>query len=320
MRKILKIREQIINAIRQFFKSQGFIEVETPLLVPYPDPSPFNEVFEVSPVLGKRAFLTPSPEFFMKKLLASGSGNIFQICKAFRDSPELSPLHNPEFTILEWYRINVDYKNIMTDCENLLNFISQTTPISPISLTPPWLRLSIKESFQKYAGVDLDEFLDPQKDKQICQEKGYQVGENSTWEQLYHQIFLNEVEPKLPKDKPLILYDYPAPLAALARLKPTDPRYAERFEFYLAGLEIGNGYSELTDGKEQEKRLKQDVEARKSLGMRLFDYDKDFVAAVKNLPPCGGIAVGVDRLIMALTGAKTIDEVLPFPAKKIFSS
>jgi lysyl-tRNA synthetase class 2 len=323
MKKILKIREQIIDAIRQFFKSQGFTEVETPLLVPYPDPSPFNEVFEVSPVLGKRAFLTPSPEFFMKKLLASGSGNIFQICKAFRDSPELSPLHNPEFTILEWYRINADYTHIMTDCENLLNFISQTTPISPtppISLTSPWLRLSIKESFQKYADINLDEFLDFKKAWQICQKKGYQVSENSTWEQLYHQIFLNEVEPKLPKEKPLILYDYPAPLAALARLKPTDPRYAERFEFYLAGLEIGNGYSELTDPQEQEKRLKQDVEIRKSLGMRLFPYDKDFVAAVKNLPPCGGIAIGVDRLIMALTGVKTISEVLSFPAPKIFSS
>jgi lysyl-tRNA synthetase class 2 len=323
MKKILKIREQIIDAIRQFFKSQDFTEVETPLLVPYPDPSPFNEVFEVSPVLEKRAFLTPSPEFFMKKLLASGSGNIFQICKAFRDSPELSPLHNPEFTILEWYRINADYTHIMTDCENLLNFISQTTPISPthlISLTSPWLRLSIKESFQKYADVNLDEFLDFKKARQICQKKGYQVSENSTWEQLYHQIFLNEVELKLPKEKPLILYDYPAPLAALARLKPTDPRYAERFEFYLAGLEIGNGYSELTDPQEQEKRLKQDVEIRKSLGMRLFPYDKYFVAAVKNLPPCGGIAVGVDRLIMALTGAKIISEVLPFPAQKIFSS
>jgi len=321
MRKILKIREQIIDAVRQFFKSQGFIEVETPLLVPYPDPSPFNEVFEVSPVLGKRAFLTPSPEFFMKKLLASGSGSIFQICKAFRDSPELSPLHNPEFTILEWYRINADYKDIMVDCEKLISFLSKFKILNlKFKIDTPWLRLSIKESFQKYAGVDLDEFLDFKKAQEICREKGYQVSENSTWEQLYHQIFLNEIEPNLPKDKPLILYDYPAPLAALARLKPTDPRYAERFEFYLAGLEIGNGYSELTDGKEQEKRLKQDVEARKSLGMRLFDYDKDFVAAVKNLPPCGGIAVGVDRLIMALTGAKTIDEVLPFPAKKIFSS
>jgi len=323
MRKILKIREEIIDAIRQFFKSHGFIEVETPLLVPYPDPSPFNEVFEVSPVLGKRGFLTPSPEFFMKKLLAFGSGNIFQICKAFRDPPELSPLHNPEFTILEWYRVNANYQDIMTDCENLLNFISQTTPISPIppiSLTPPWLRLSIKESFQKYANVNLDEFLDPQKAQQICQEKGYQVSENSTWEQLYHQIFLNEIEPKLPKDKPLILYDYPAPLAALARLKPTNPRYAERFEFYLAGLEIGNGYSELTDPQEQEKRLKQDIEARKSLGMRLFPHDKDFVKAIGNLPSCGGIAVGVDRLIMVLTGAKTINEVLSFPAQKIFPS
>jgi len=319
--KILKIRQQIIDGIRQFFKSQGFTEVETPLLVPYPDPSPFNEVFEVSPVLGKRAFLTPSPEFYMKKLLAAGSGNIFQICKAFRDSPETSPLHNPEFTILEWYRIKADYTNIMRDCENLINFLnSQPATRKLNNFSPPWQRISIKQSFQKYAGVNLDEFLDPQKARQICQKKGYQASENSTWEQLYHQIFLNEIEPKLPKEKPLILYDYPAPLAALARLKPTNPRYAERFEFYLAGLEIGNGYSELIDPQEQEKRLRQDIEARKSLGMRLFDYDKEFVEAVKNLPPCGGIAVGVDRLIMALTGAKTISEVLPFPTQKIFSS
>ncbi|MGB9706810.1 MAG: EF-P lysine aminoacylase EpmA, partial [Microgenomates group bacterium] len=308
--------------LRQFFKSQGFTEVETPLMVPYPDPSPFNEVFEVSPVLGKRAYLTPSPEFFMKKLLAQGSGSIFQICKAFRDSPEISPLHNPEFTILEWYRVNADYTDIMTDCENLLNFILQTTPKAltpPISLALPWQRLSVKQAFQKYANVDLDEFLDLQKARQICQKKGYQVNPDSSWEQLYHQIFLNEVEPKLPKDKPLILYDYPAPLAALARLKADDPRYAERFEFYIGGLELGNGYSELTDWQEQEKRLKQDLQQRKKLGMRLFEYDKDFIQAVKNLPPCGGIAVGVDRLIMTLTGAKTISEVLPFPVKKIFS-
>jgi len=320
MRKILKIRQEIIDGIRKFFKSQGFTEVETPLLVPYPDPSPFNEVFEVSPVLGKRAFLTPSPEFFMKKILASGAGNIFQICKAFRDSPALSPLHNPEFTILEWYRVSADYKDIMTDCENLLNFISQTTPISPISLTPPWLRISIKEAFKKYAGVDLDEFLNPKKARQICQKKGYQVSKNSTWEQLYHQVFLNEVEPKLPKDKPVILYDYPAPLAALAQVKKDNPNYAERFEFYINGIELGNGYSELNNWQEQERRLKQDIENRKKLGMRLFPYDKDFVEAVKKLPKCAGIAVGVDRLIMVLTGAKNISEILPFPAKKIFSS
>jgi lysyl-tRNA synthetase class 2 len=312
--RILKIREQIIDAIRQFFKSQGFTEAETPLLVPYPDPSPFNEVFEVSPVLGKRGFLTPSPEFFMKKLLASGSGNIFQICKAFRDSPELSPLHNPEFTILEWYRLNADYKDIMVDCEKLISFLSKFKILNlKFKINSPWQRITIKEAFKKYAGVDLDEFLDFKKARQICQKKGYQVSKNSTWEQLYHQIFLNEIEPKLPKDKPVILYDYPTPLAALARLKRDNQNYAERFEFYINGLELGNGYSELTDWHEQEKRLKQDIENRKKLGMRLFPYDKDFVEAVKKLPKCAGIAVGVDRLIMVLTGAKNISEVLLFP-------
>lgn len=310
---ILKIREKIIDSIRDFFKSQGFTEVETPLMTTYPDPSPFNEVFEVHSVAGKKFYLAPSPEFYMKKLLAAGSGNIFQICKAFRDGQE-SPIHSPEFTILEWYRTNADYKDIMKDCENLVSFITRNSQSvigklkNNINIIPPWKRISVKEAFAKYANINLDEFLDIKKARKICQKHGYHLNPSHSWEQLYHQIFLNEVEPKLPTQNPLILYDYPAPLAALARLKKDNPNYAERFEFYIAGLELGNGYSELTDSKEQEKRLKKDLTTRKKLGMRLFPYDKEFVTAVGKMPPCGGIAVGIDRLIMALTDIKTIKE------------
>lgn len=304
----LKTRELIIDAIRKFFKSQNFTEVDTPLLVPAPDPSPFNEVFEVHSIRGEKLYLTPSPEFEMKKLLAAGSGNIFQICKAFRDG-QIGPIHRPEFTILEWYRVNANYKDIMTDCENLLDYLSKTLSLLKIlalkdKINRPWLRLSVKEVFARYANVNLDEFLDIKKARQICRQHGYQVEKTDSWEQLYHQIFLNEIEPALPQDQPLILYDYPAPLAALSQLKKDNPNYAERFEFYLNGVELGNGYSELTDAPQQEKRLKKDLETRKKLGMRLFPYDKEFVKAVGKMPPCGGIAVGVDRLIMVLTGKK----------------
>lgn len=164
----------------------------------------------------------------------------------------------------------------------------------------------------KYANVDLDEFLKIDEAGTICRKKGYLVEEKNTWEELYHQIFLNEVEPKLPKKQPLFLYDYPAPLAALSKIKESDPKYAERFEFYIGGLELGNGYSELTDGSEQEKRLKQDLETRKVKKMRVFDYDREFVDALKEgIPKTAGIAVGVDRLTMLFTDSADIHEVTP---------
>jgi len=331
---IIKDREKIIDIVRAFFKVRGFVEVETPLLVSAPDPSPYNEVFETSKVRGKRAFLTPSPEFFMKRLLAQGANNIFQICKAFRNPQELNPFHNPEFTILEWYRVNATYTDLMVDCENLVSHIfkslskqikseklknSMSYLGKKIDITLPWPRISVKEAFNKYANVDLDEFMDLKTAKRIAQNKSYKVEKETTWEQLYHQIFLNEIEPNFPKDKPLILFDYPAPLAALSQIKKTDPRYAERFEFYIGGVELGNGYSELTDSKEQKKRLIGDLKERKKLCMKTFPYDRKFVEALKSIPKTAGIAVGIDRLIMLFTNSATIQEVLPFPANDIFT-
>lgn len=337
MREAEKItkREIILSLIRKFFKEKGFTEVETPLLVSRPDPSPFNEVFETQILKNKKGFLAPSPEFFMKKLVAEGMEKIFQICKAFRNPEELDPLHNPEFTILEWYRTKADYRDLMIDCENLLNFLQQNLSDKKnsslpenhlkylgqtINLNPPWPKISLKKAFKKSAQIDLDEFLVLKRAREIARKKGYQSVGRFTWEQLYHQIFLNEIEPKFPKEKPIILYDYPAPLAALARLKKSSPGYAERFELYCGGLELANGYSELTDGKEQEKRLEKDLRIRKKLKMKNFGYDREFLKAVNRMPATAGIAVGVDRLIMLFTNAKTIEEVIPFPVKRIFSS
>lgn len=334
MQEIIQIRANIVRAVREFFEKEGFLEVETPTLVSSPDPSPFNEVFKIEE---KNLFLTPSPEFFIKKLLAVGLKNVYQITKAYRDWQEKDPLHLCEFTILEWYRNEADYFGLMVDCEKLVNFVwerlcnqVQSAKFkvknynsklkvtlnyqgSEINLTPPWQRISCKEAFEKYADVDLDEFLDIKRAEEICRKKGYQINLNHSWEEFYHQVFLNEVEPKLPKEQPLILYDYPAPLAALSKIQESDPRYAERFEFYIGGLELGNGYSELTDSQEQEKRLKADIEIRKLKGMKVFDYDHDFADALKKgMPKTAGIAVGIDRLIMLFTNSVDIHEVAPF--------
>jgi len=323
-------RENIIDLIRTFFKKEEFTEVETPLLVASPDPAPYNEVFETRIFKNTSAYLAPSPEFFLKKIIAREKiDKVFQICKSFRNPEEIDPLHNPEFTILEWYRTEANYTDLMKDCEKLINFISKKFflqyPISNIQyqkkiidITSPWPRISVKEAFGKYANIDLDEFSDLEKAKEIAQKKGYLVEKKTSWEQLYHQIFLNEIEPKFPKDKPLILFDYPAQLAALAKLKEKDKRYTERFEFYIGGLELGNGYSELTDPVEQEKRLKADLKERKKTGKKIFDFDRDFVKSLKTMPETAGIAVGVDRLIMLFTDAKTIQEVITFPTGKIF--
>jgi len=268
----------------------------------------------------------------------AGLKNIYQITKAYRDQQEEDSLHLREFTILEWYRNNAAYTDLMEDCENLVSFIQERlnsqiqnskgkiqsanwrTKLKTliyqgrkIDLAPPWPRISCREAFEKYAKVNLDEFLDKKKAIKICRAKGYQASEKTTWEELYHQVFLNEVEPQLVKLPAVILYDYPAPLAALSKIKKSNPQYAERFEFYLAGLEIGNGYSELTDPQEQEKRLKADIKARKAKKMKVFDYDHDFMAALKEgLPKTAGIAVGVDRLAMLFTNSADIREVTPF--------
>jgi len=323
--KYIKIKGQIIKSIRDFFDSQGFIEVDTPTLVRSPDPSLYHEVFETKSLTGEKLYLIPSPEFFLKRLISEGMKNIYQITKCYRDSKENNFTHRREFTMIEWYRDNADYADLMTDCEKLVEYLfcnvilktpseeSKTRSFAPLRMTEtPWLRISCKEAFEKYARVNLDDFTDIVHASKICIQKGYGT-KNATWEQLYHQIFLNEVEPELLKIPAFFLYDYPARLAELSQIKKDDSKYAERFEWYLNGLEIGNGYSELTDWREQEGRLMSEMEDRKIEKMKTFDYDHGLVDALKKgLPKTAGIAVGVDRLVMALTGEKDIQNIIPY--------
>jgi lysyl-tRNA synthetase class 2 len=190
-----------------------------------------------------------------------------------------------------------------------------------VSLRPPWERISVRDAFQRHAAIDLDAVTDDRAMRNTLAVKGYRTNEATTWEQGYHQVFLNEIEPHLGIGTPTILFDYPASMAALARRKPDDPRYAERFEFYIGGVELGNAFSELTDADEQLARLEQEQAERAALGKTPYEIDRDFIAALRaGMPPAAGIAVGVDRLVMLFAGAATIQETLWFPAGELFPS
>jgi lysyl-tRNA synthetase class 2 len=370
MKEIKKIKEvqikraQILDLTRDFFKKRGFLEVQTPILTkdistePYIDPVPVKFFDDKNKIY--RGYLITSPEYSLKKLLALDFDKIFEITKAFRQKEALGGLHNPEFTILEWYRTHADYRHIMKDTEELVYDLVKKLHHHPyffyqrqkIDVSLPWLRISVKQAFKKYARINLDKTRNLQYLETIIKQRGYKnlrfaqnlfspcpsgrrgsarnrvdparggadLSAQTNWNDLFYLIFLNEIEPQLPKDKAIILYDYPLPQAALAKRKNKKSFYAERFETYIGGMEISNAFSELLDWREQLKRLKEDQKLRKRLKKEFINIDKTFIQALKlGIPASGGNALGIDRLQMLLLDIKDIDELLPFPARKIFN-
>jgi elongation factor P--(R)-beta-lysine ligase len=232
---------------------------------------------------------------------------------------------------LEWYRVEADYTDVMTDCENLMLFILNELGLNDdgknqlhfagkvFDLSLGWERISVAQAFEKYAQMSADDMLDETKMIEVAKKKGYNFDSNPTWEEAYNQVLLNEIEPRLGVDQPTILYDYPSSQAALSKKKQDDPRFAERFEFFLGGLELGNAFSELTDAYEQKMRMMDDLEQRKKLGKVEYQLDQDFINALESgMPETGGIAVGVDRLVMLFANADSIKETLFFPIDDIF--
>ncbi|MBI2029287.1 EF-P lysine aminoacylase GenX, partial [Candidatus Gottesmanbacteria bacterium] len=301
-------KEEIIKQIRNFFYSRKFHELHTPLLVSSVIPESYLEFFTTDVLerdgSKKKFFLTTSPEASIKKALVAGVGNCFEITRSFRNKEGGSHFHLLEFTILEWYRVDANYKDIMEDCENLITYILKKIKKNLkinyqgkiIDLTPPWKRLSVKEAFLEYAGIKYDDIDNLKKIINVAKKREYKVYNTDTWEMIFHQMFFNVIEPKIKKEnKPVILYDYPREMAALSQIKKADPRFAERFEFYIGGLELGDCYSELTDYKEQESRFKMEMETIKRLKKTPVKMDKDFLYALKlGMPKASGIAVGVD--------------------------
>ena len=289
--------------MRVWFRDNHFEECETPSLVRTPGQEPYLFPFETV-VKDERAretsgYLITSPEYALKKILATGSSRIFEFARVFRNNEPADAMHNPEFTMLEWYRADTDYRGIMDDVENLIYFVFQNLNLKSynLQLTSPWEHLSVREAFKKYAAIDLDAELG-----------------RADFDEWFFKIFLTHIEQKLGRGKPTILYDYPACMAALAIIKKDDPRYAERFEVYINGVEIANAYSELGDPVEQRARFLAEQKVRAELGKPVHALDEELLAALgTGFPKAGGIALGVDRLAMVLLDAKSIREVLYFP-------
>lgn len=326
------VREQVIDGIRGFFKGQGFHEVETPLLVQSPGTEPYLEVFasELKMADGRvmPGYLLTSPEYAMKKLLVAGLPKIFQICKSFRNGEGIGPMHNHEFTILEWYRANADYTDIMRDCQQLMvDLVEVIQPEATLSafefqgrtfdLSGEWPRRSVAELFREFVAVDEDVLTS---DELVAAARQHNLTADN-WDDAFNLLFMNFIEPQLQQmNQPVFVYDYPVQQAALAKRKANDPRFAERFELYFAGIELANAFSELTDATEQRQRFESELELRKALGKTEYKLDTDFIDALTaGMPESGGVALGVDRLIMLLANTPSIKQTLLFPIEEVFS-
>lgn len=303
------MRMRVERLIRQFFESQGFLETRTPLLVACPGMEPHIRPFQ----LQSGAYLPTSPEFALKRLLVGGLEKIFQITPAFRWEPK-STTHSPEFTLLEWYRAFSGIQQIMQDTEQLLESLAIEITGKPeicfqgkqFSVKTPWPRLSIRDLFRDIAGVDLVRAASSQDLALECHRLGLATQNNEPWDDLYFRIWLNVIEPQLPQNQALFVYGYPKSQAALATLEthPDGSVWARRFEAYAAGIELCNAFDELTDPVEQRARFIQDMNLREDTYGDSFPktpIDEEFLSALEEgLPPSGGNALGVDRLVMLL--------------------
>jgi len=267
-------------------------------------------------------YLITSPEYAMKKLLVSGFEKIFQITKSFRNKETNSEMHNPEFTILEWYRAYSDYTWIMKDVEELVRELATIANGKPqiffkdykIDVAAPWPRVKVKDLFKDFAGIGNVIFEDTEKFRAAVLAKGYKVDAKTPYEDLFFLVFLNEIEPKLGLTKPVIVYEYPAQMAALSKRCEEDPRYSERFEVYIGATELCNAFTELNDPEEQKARLEAERAQRKIMGKVDYSVDQGFISALNfGMPPSGGVALGVDRLMMLLTNTPDIRDLLFFP-------
>jgi len=325
----LALRGLIVGAIRQFFGERGFVEVETPALQISPGLEPHLTAFAtqlLEPGQARRGlYLHTSPEFAMKKLLAAGVSKIFQLARCFRNG-ERSRTHHPEFTMLEWYRADATYRDLMDDCEALLRAcltaIGRRHFAWDAHICDParsFERMSVGEAFRRYAGVDLIATApDPHApDLRLLASAAQHLGivphEGDAWEDLFFRIFLERIESKLGLAVPTILYDYPISMAALARPKAEAPHLAERFELYVSGLELANAFGELRDAAEQRRRFVADQGKKRRRYGIVYPIDEDFLEAVGYMPESAGIALGVDRLVMLATGANRIEDVLWAP-------
>jgi len=293
----LVLRAGIIQAIRMFFAGHDYLEVETPVRIPAPAPETHIDAIE-----SENMFLRTSPELCMKRLLAAGYPRIFQICRCFRKH-ERGSKHIPEFTMLEWYCADSDYFDMMDETETLIKYVAAKSGCgnriiyqgNRMDLDKPWTRMTVAEAFYKYASISVDKALS---------------------DDLFDET-MAEIEPALGKNAPLFLYDYPASCGALAKLKTGNSSVAERFELYISGIELCNGFTELTDSKEQRARFEKELAFRKKAGKKEYPMPEKFLESLLRMPDASGNALGLDRLVMLFADAERIDDVVAFTPEEL---
>jgi len=294
----LMTRARIVQAIRDFFHSENFMEVETPIRIPTPIPEA-----NINPVPSRDWFLQASPEINMKRLLTRGHNRIFQVCKCFRDQ-ERGRRHLPEMTLLEWYCADQEYKYLMDQTIRLVRYIADRVNSSDIitygdhrvDVHGKWDRLTVSEAFNRYTDTTLQQALEDGR---------------------FDELLGIQIEPNLGLDRPLFLVDYPVQCGSLARRKLTDPSAVERFELYIAGLELCNGFSELTDASEQRQRFNEEQIHMRKLGKPTTCLPEKFLNELEEMPPAAGNALGVDRLVMLFTNSESIDSVVAFTPEEM---
>jgi lysyl-tRNA synthetase class 2 len=327
IRPFLQARGAIVRAIRAWFEEQGFVEVETSIL----QRSPGNETHLHAPRTelvgadGTRAlrYLRTSPEFACKKLLAAGEPKIFELARVFRDR-ERGDLHLPEFTMLEWYRADASYDAVMADSVVIIAHAAQATGIGQFRFrgktADPFAEpelLTVAAAFERFAGIDLLATIAGGEGDRgalaAAARERVRISDDDTWSDIFSKLLVEHVEPNLGHGRLTVLFEYPVPEAALARAKASDPRVAERFEIYACGVELANGFGELTDAGEQRRRFAAAMDEKQRRYGERYPLDEDFLNAVASMPEASGVALGFDRLVMLASGALKIDQVVWTP-------
>ena len=327
-RPFLVQRNRVVTAVRRWFAARSFVEIDTAALQVSPGNEAHLHAFSTEAVTtsGDRRVLHlhTSPEFAMKKLLAAGEERVFSMGHVFRNR-ERGVLHHPEFTMLEWYRTDEEYDLAMQDTAELVRLAAETTGRALATfrgrncdLTAWPERVSVSDAFREHAGIDLlatigQDGTDRGALAEACREAGIRVAEDDTWSDMFSRVLVEKVEPRLGEGRPTLLDRYPVAEAALARPVADDPRVAERFELYACGVELANGFGELTDPAEQARRFAAEMDEKARVYGERYPVDDEFLAALGEMPPASGVALGLDRLVMLATGAERIEDVIWTP-------
>jgi lysyl-tRNA synthetase class 2 len=322
---VFKLRSKILQCIRSYFQTNDFLEVEVPILTSYPtlDPNISSVETAIHNQKGKpiSLFLHTSPEHAIKKLLATGATKLFYLGKVFRDA-EFTRLHNPEFTMLEWYRTYASYHDIQNDVQELICYLAKEIfsfdhliyQGDKIQLTSPWARITLRELFLNQTGIDLKQSLSLPDLIKSASAIGILPAQDDDWEDIFFRIFIEKIEPGLGSNKPIFVLDYPIQMGLMAKRKECSQEWVERVELYIAGLELANGYSELLDPVEQKYRFIEEQKRKENIINKKYPIDYELLTALgSDIPPSAGIALGLDRLVMLFADKLHIQDVILFP-------